>query len=367
VNADRKLRVGVIGGGYGRNHILAYHASGVEVAAFCQRSKEAAAAMAREFAIPHVFTDYHDLLAFEGLDAVSIATPPNLHCPITVAAVAQGLHVLCEKPLALNVEEAETMLARSEAARRAHMTAFNFRFIPALRRMKELLDEKFLGERIFHVDATWFAEGRMAPETPLGWRHQKALAGFGVLGDTGVHLIDLVRWLIGDFIRVTGHTAVFHQQRRLPKGEGMGAVDVEDNCMFLADLAGGVQASLHVSGVARGSLYQRIRVFGSDGALAVRVGRKGADWVVGRLAGARGVNADFAPIDIPARLTQGLDTSDPKRVAGEFLFSNLTRRFADAIRGGPAPVPSFREGLEAQRVVAAVLRSVDERKWIDVA
>lgn len=366
MSADKSLRVGVIGGGYGRNHILAYRASGVEVAAFCQRSKEAAAAMAREFAIPHVFTDYRDLLALDGLDAVSIATPPNLHCPITVEAVARGLHVLCEKPLALNVEEAETMLARAEGARRTHMTAFNFRFIPAFRRMKELLDEKFLGERIFHVDANWFAESRVAPETPLGWRHQKALAGFGVLGDTGVHLIDLVRWLIGDFTRVAGQATTFHKERRLPGESGTGSVEVEDNCMFLAELADGVQASLHVSGVARGSLYQSIRIFGSEGALAVTVGRKGADWVIGRLAGARGVNADFAPIEIPARLIQGLDTSDPKRVAGEFLFANLTRRFAEAIRGGPAPVPSFREGLEAERVVAAVLRSVDERKWINL-
>jgi predicted dehydrogenase len=366
MSGESRLRVGVIGGGYGRNHILAYRASGVEVTAFCQRSKEAATAMAREFAIPHVFTDYRELLALEGLDAVSIATPPNLHCPITVDAVAHGLHVLCEKPLALNVEEAETMLARAEAAKRAHMTAFNFRFIPALRRMKELLDEKFLGERIFHVDATWFAESRIAPETPLGWRHQKALAGFGVLGDTGVHLIDLIRWLIGDFRRVAGQATTFHKQRRLPNGSAMGAVEVEDNCMFLAELAGGVQAFLHVSGVARGSLYQGIRVFGSDGALAVTVGRKGADWVIGRLAGACGANADFAPLEIPERLTQGLDTSDPKRVAGEFLFSNLTRRFAEAIRCGAAPVPSFREGLEAEKVVAAVLRSVDERKWIDV-
>jgi predicted dehydrogenase len=139
MSAERKVRVGVIGGGYGRNHILAYRASGVEVAAFCQRSKEAAQSVTREFSIPHVFTDYRDLLALEGLDAVSIATPPNLHYPIAAEAVARGLHVLCEKPLALNVEEAETMLARAEAAKRTHMTAFNFRFIPALRRMKELL------------------------------------------------------------------------------------------------------------------------------------------------------------------------------------------------------------------------------------
>jgi len=367
MSAGRKLRVGVIGGGFGRNHLLAYRASGVEIAAFCQRSEAAAAKIAREFDIPKTFTDYRDLLALDGLDAVSIATPPYLHCPIALEAFTRELHVLCEKPLALNVQEAETMLARAEAAKRVHMTAFNFRFIPALRRMKELLDEGFAGSRIFHVDAAWFAEGRMAPDTPLGWRHRKESAGFGVLGDTAVHLIDLVRWLAGDFKRVVGQAAIFHKERKRPGGGDMGAVDVEDSCMFIGELEREVQASLHVSGVARGNLYQGIRIFGSEGALAVTVGRKAADWVVGKLSGARGANAEFAPLAIPERLTQGLNLGDPARVGGEFLFAHLTRRFAEAIQNGAVPVPSFREGLEAQRVIHAVLRSIEEQKWVDVA
>ncbi|HEY1267410.1 MAG TPA: Gfo/Idh/MocA family oxidoreductase [Candidatus Binatia bacterium] len=365
MTADKKLRVGVIGGGYGRNHILAYQASGCEVAAFCQRSEAKAAKLAHEFAIPNIYADYRDLLALSGLDAVSIATPPNLHRPIAVEAVERGLHVLCEKPLALDVVEAETMLARAEAARRVHMTAFNFRGISAVRRMKELLEEGFVG-RIFHVEATWLTEGRMAPDTPMGWRHRKATAGFGVLGDTGVHMIDLVRWLVGDFQKVTAQATTFHGQRKLPDGSGTGNVEVEDSCMFLAQLGDGIQASLHVSGVARGSLFQSIRIFGGEGALAVAVNRKGADWVVGRLSGVRGVNAEFQPLEIPERLTRGLNLADPSRVAGEFLFAQLTRRFSESIESGAPAVPSFREGLEAQKVVAAVLRSVDEQCWVEV-
>ena len=363
---NRKLRVGVIGGGYGRNHILAYRASGVEVAAFCQRSQASADKIAREFGIPNVFTDYRELLAFEGLDGVSIATPPHLHRAIAEEAFARGLGVLCEKPLALNAGEAASMLAAAGRAGRAHMTAFNFRFIPAVRRMKELLEEGYAGDRIFHVDATWLTEGRMAAETPLGWRHRKETAGFGVLGDTAVHLIDLVRMLAGDFQRVVGQAAIFHKERRLPDGSGTGAVDVEDSCQFLAELAGGIQASLHASGVARGSLYQSIRIFGSEGALRMEIDRDGPGWVVGRLSGVRGANSRFEPLAIPERLTEGLDLSDPKRVAGEFVFSHLTRRFAEAVRSGEEAVPSFREGLAAQKVVDAVLRSVAEEKWVNV-
>jgi predicted dehydrogenase len=364
---QRILRVGVIGGGYGRNHILAYRSSGdVEVAAFCQRRRAEAETIAREFDIPNVFTDYRELLQLKPLDAVSIATPPNLHCPIALEAFSRGLHVLCEKPLALNSGEVEAMLAGARDANRVHMTAFNFRFIPAVRRMKELLEEGYAGERIFHLDAVWLTEGRMPSDLPLGWRHRKETAGVGVLGDTGVHLIDLVRWLVGDFVKVSGHANIFNKERRLPDGTGKGAVTVEDSCMFIAELAGGIQATMHASGVARGGIFQSIRIFGSEGALRVDIDRKYPDWVLGRLWGARGATAVLAPLPIPDRLTNGLDLSDPRRAAAEFVFSNLTRRFAHAIRTGEEAIPNFREGLEAQRVVDAVLRSVEEEKWVSL-
>jgi predicted dehydrogenase len=99
----------------------------------------------------------------------------------------------------------------------------------------------------------------------------------------------------------------------------------------------------------------------------VEIDRRGPDWVVGKLFGARGAAAHVEPLPIPERLIQGLNLSDPRRVPGEFLFSNLTRRFADAIRTGGQAVPGFREGLEAQKVVEAVLASAEEQKWVSVA
>ncbi|HEY2989692.1 MAG TPA: Gfo/Idh/MocA family oxidoreductase [Candidatus Binatia bacterium] len=364
----RKLRVGVIGGGYGRNHILAYRVSdNVEVAAFCQRTQSDAEKIAREFHIPNVFTDYRDLLQLKDLDAVSIATPPNLHCTIALAAFARGLHVLCEKPLAMNGDEAQTMLAQAQAVKRTHMTAFNFRFIPAVTRAKELLEEGYVGKRIFHVDATWLVEGRLAAETPLGWRHRKETAGVGVLGDTGVHLIDLVRWLAGDFRRIAGQATIFHKQRRLPDGSGSAPVTVEDSCMFMAELAGGVQANIHVSGVARGNIFQSLRIFGSEGVLRVDIDRKHPDWMLGKLWGARGANANVEPLPLPNRLTRGLNFSDPRRAAAEFIFSNLTRRFARAIRTGEEATPSFREGMAAQKVIDAIVKSVEQEQWVSVA
>lgn len=366
-NHSRTLRVGVIGGGFGRNHILAYKVcDDVEVAAFCQRTRSSAEKIAQEFRIPQVFTDYRELLELKDLDAVSIAAPVYLHHPIAIEALSRGIHLLCEKPLALNKEEAAAMLAKAVEAHLIHMTAFNYRFIPALQRMKELLDQGYVGSRVFHVDLVWFTERRADPHVPLGWRHKKEFAGVGVLGDIGVHLTDLVRWLVGDFRKVCGHAAIFTPERSLPEGSGKGSVTVEDSCVFVAELAGGMQASIQVSGVARGGIYQGIRVFGNEGMLRSEIDRSSSDWIVGRLWGAQGAGTALQQLPIPERLTRGLDLSNPNRAAGEFIFANLTRRFVEGIRTGQQPIPSFREGLEAQKVIDAVLESVERQRWVKI-
>lgn len=363
---DGRLKVGVIGGGFGRTHLMAYRVSeNVEIAAFCQRTRSAAEGVAKEFHIPHVFADYRQLLDVQGLDAVSIAAPPYLHYPIAMAAMDRGIHVLCEKPLALNRQEAETMVLRAEETKRVHMTAFNFRFIPAMTRMKELLEEGYVGDRIYHVDGVWFSERRADLNASLGWRYKKELAAIGALGDVGVHLIDLIRWLVGDFRKVCAHAATFTKERSLPDGSEKGSVTVEDACVFIAELAGEVQAAIQVSGVAHGGVYQGIRIFGNKGVLRLEIDRRDPDWLAGRLLGAQG-SSTLQPLPIPERLTQGLNRLTPERTTGEFIFANLTRRFVEAIRTGRQVVPSFRDGLEAQKVIDAILKSAEEEQWVKV-
>ncbi|OGP97507.1 MAG: hypothetical protein A2W10_08655 [Deltaproteobacteria bacterium RBG_16_55_12] len=365
---NRKLRVGVIGGGFGRTHLTAFQVcENVEVEAFCRRTRQSAENTAKEFQIPRVFTDYRELLELKGLDAVSIAAPVYLHYPIAMEAMDRGIHVLCEKPLALNKDEAAAMLLKAEEKKLAHMTAFNYRFVPAIRRMKELLEEGYVGNRIYHVDGVWFGETRADLNAPLGWRYRREMAGFGALGDMGVHLIDLVRWLAGDFKKVCAHTAIFNRERKLPDGSGKGSVTVEDSCAFVAEMEGGAQASIHVSGAARSSNYRGLDIFGSDGMLRLLIDRKAPGGVPGRLWGAQGSGAVPQPIPIPERLTQGSERSAPERAPAEFIFATLTRRFAEWIRTGEAAVPSFREGFEAQKVLDALLKSAAEECWVRVA
>ena len=363
----KTVKVGVVGGGFGRTHILAYRATpGVEVRAFCQRTKSKAEQIARDFGIPHVFTDYREMLAHGDLDAVSLTTPTNVHLAMACDAFDHGVSVLCEKPLAMNKEEAAAMLKRAEEARLIHMTCFNFRFIPAFYRMKELMEEGYVGSRVLHVEASWFSERRADPNLPFGWRDQKDVVGFGAMGDVGVHLVDLVRWLAGDFKRVCSQQAIFTKERPLADGSGKREVTVEDCALFIGELTGGGLVSFTANAAARGSAYQEIRILGNDGMLRAAVDRAKPDWMIGDLWGAQG-SGDTQPIPIPERLTENLHLPESLRMAREIIFANLTRLLAQGIRTGKQPSPSFRDGLEAQKVLDAVEKSARAGNWMDVS
>lgn len=365
--AQKKIKVGVVGGGFGRTHIMAYRATpGVEVTAFCQRTKASAEKIARDFDIPQVFTDYHEMLTRGDLDAVSLTTPTNVHLAMATEAFDHGVSVLCEKPLAMNTEEATAMLKRAEEARLIHMTCFNFRFIPAFHRMKELMQDGYVGGRLLHVEAVWFTEGRADPNVPFRWRHYKEAVGFGAMGDAGVHLVDLVRWLAGDIRRVSARQAIFTNERPLADGSSMRPVTVEDCAIFIGELTGGGLISFVSNSAARGAAYQEIRIVGNDGMLRAVVDRTQPDWMIGALWGARANDATQL-LPIPERLTRGFTPSNDRKAIAEFIFSNLTRVLADAIRTGAQPAPSFRDGLQAQKILDAVEKSAKTDTWVAIS
>lgn len=364
MTTGQPVRIGVIGGGFGIQHLQGLGATeDAEVVAFCQRTRDKAEATAGKFGVPHVYTDYRALLAHTALDAVSIVAPPHLHAEMAAAALERGLHLLCEKPLAMNAAEAEGMLKQAEAAGRVHMTAFNHRHIPALAYMKELMDGGYVGERVLHVESRWFSENRAAPNQTHYWRHRRELAGFGVLGDIGVHVVDRLRWLIGEFESVWGQADTFIPER--PDAGGVQQpVTVDDNFTLLARLGGGASACVRLSAVARKSNYQNLEIYGDAGMLRFTFDRNVEGWIRGHLWGARGDARSPEPLEIPERYTRGLDVSDPQRAQGEFIFGKLTRDFVEAIRNSAPASPSFADGLAAQRVLDAALVSSEGQRWV---
>ena len=203
---EQKLRMGVVGLGIGVGHISGFQEhSHADVVAICDVNPERLSAAAKEYGIAEKFTDASQMFREAKLDAVSIATPNNLHAPLTIEALKNGIHVLCEKPMAMNAAEASQMLAAAKQAKRNLMINFSFRFSPMSYALKEQVDAGLLGD-IYFGRTVWHR--RYGFPGFGGWFSNKQLAGGGPLIDLGVHRLDLALWLMGypEPIAVSGAT-----------------------------------------------------------------------------------------------------------------------------------------------------------------
>ena len=363
---NEPLGVGIIGTGFGLMHLLGYQqCEDVKVVAVCQRTPGKAEAFAKQHSVPHAFTDYRDVIAHPAVQVVSIAAPPYVHHEMTLAALAAGKPVLCEKPFAMNAQQGQEMYERAHASGLTHATAFNWRFLPGVARSKELIEEGFLG-RVYHVNVTWYAERQADPAIPLLWRHRKEFAGFGVLGDIGPHVIDMLRWMLGDFRKVSAHFITAIPERKVAGSGETVAADADDACALVAEMAAGAQVSVHLSRVAHASNSHRFEFYGSDGTLLYDADPKEGTWISGRLRGAKAGEKKLSTLPIPERLRDGLDTSDLGAAVGNFLFAQLTRRFIAGIREHRPVTPSFLEGLRSQQTIDALVQSAVEERWVRV-
>jgi len=369
---ERPTRVGVIGTGWWADleHLPGLRSRpDVEVVALCGRDLGRAKALAGKHHVTNVYTDWQEMIARAEMDALVICTPNVLHRPQALAALSRGLHVICEKPLAMNLAEAREMVAAARVARCRTLTFFTHRTIAAATYIKQLIENGFLGNPSL-VIAQYFSASHLDPNRPIVWRMLKDQAGSGALGDIGSHVIDLVRWWLGDFARVCGTLRTFVSDR--PRAVGAverAAVTADDAAVFQADLACGAQAVFMASKTAAGrSNYQRVELHGSRGSLIYETepgfdptweGRVYAGW-----AGAFGVN----PLAIPAELSAGLATEDPQANRNE-AFRRLTDPFFAAVRGqaGIEVRPDFVDGAAVQAVLDAVSEASASRGWVDVA
>jgi predicted dehydrogenase len=210
----------------------------------------------------------------------------------------------------------------------------------------------------------WNAERQADPQIPLLWRHRKEFAGFGVLGDIGPHVIDMLRWILGDFRKVTAHFMTAIQERRVAGSGDVVAADADDACAFVAEMASGAQVSVHLSRVAYASNCHRFEFYGSGGVLIYDSDPKEGSWISGRLRGAKAGEQKLCELPIPERLREGLDTHNLAAAVGNFLFAQLTRRFVAGIRTGQPVTPSFFEGMKSQEVIDALVQSAAEDRWV---
>lgn len=331
----------------------------VEVVALCGRNPARLAELGDRFAVPGRYTDWRALLSEARPDLVVIVTPNALHHPIAMAALAGGAHVVSEKPLALDAAEARQMAAAAAAAGRQTLTFFTHRALPAAATVKRLVGEGFLGRPV-HVSASYFSASHLKPGKPASWRMRRAEAGTGVLGDIGSHLVDLVRWWLGDLAAVTAQWQTVQRERA-----GV-AVDGDEDCSFLARLACGAQGVFQASKLVAGrGNWQRVELHGDRGSLVYEA-EPGVDesWE-GRLWAGRPERPGLEPVALPPALTAGLDAA--AGAAGRLAaWRRLTDPFFEAVRGGPGGHPDFADGAAVQAVLDAVAASAERGAWVEV-
>ena len=366
-----RVRVGVIGVGGISSHV---HLPGLqlcpqaEIVALCDSNPDLLRLRAEEYSVERTFTEYGDLLQHAAVDAVVIATPTILHTPIALAAIAAGKHVLVEKQLGMTYAETVQMYEAAEHAGVRHMTAFTYRFVPAMRYLRHLLGQGAIGLPR-HVRIARLMD---LPETDLGWRQQRALAGAGDVGDMGSHRIDFCHNLIGPIARVMGLTHTFVPLRAGRSGAFI-AADVEDFAAFIAEFAEGVGveqgtiATFDLSKVAKGrerggQSLDEFEVYGTEGTLIYHLHRP-HEILLGRPGGKLEIVAvprDFLVYPGSLRTPLAGDPTTTFRYDQDFAF-------IQAILDGHGDIPTFYDGMRCQAVVDAVLQSSQERRWVEVA
>ncbi|RPF20262.1 Gfo/Idh/MocA family protein [Myceligenerans xiligouense] len=325
-------------------------------------------------------TDWRTLLDRDDVDLVDVCTPGNTHAEIAVAALDAGKHVLCEKPLANTVAEAEQMAAAAErAAERGvlAMVGFTYRRVPAIQLARQLVAEGRIGE-VRHVRAQYLQDWLTDPSAPLSWRLDKDKAGSGALGDIGAHVVDLAQFVTGQSLTgVSGLLETFVHERPVAAsssglsgqaGEGTGPVTVDDAALFFGRLSGGGLASFEATRFATGRKNAiRIEINGSRGSLAF----------------------DFEDMNVLHFFDDGEDSHtagfrrivvtepDHPYIAAwwppghglgyEHGFTHQVVDLVEDLAAARPPRPSFADGLAVQRVLDAVERSWQQgSSWVDL-
>jgi predicted dehydrogenase len=325
--------------------------------ALCGRDKAAAGEAADRLGWESTETDWRALIERDDIDLIDISAPGDMHAPIAIAALAAGKHVLCEKPLANTLAEAEAM---AEAAAAAYprgvraMVGFNYRRVPALALARRYVQDGSIGT-LRHVRAVYLQDWLADPRSPMTWRMQAERAGSGALGDLGAHIVDLTRYLTGEEITVTSAlTETFTKERPFGDGSGTGTVTVDDAALFTARLSGGALASFEVSRNAAGHKNGlHIELNGSRGSLLFDLERLNELQVLSRTD--RGDSGFTTILVTEPELPYVSAWWPPGHVLGwEHTFTHQAYDLLTAIARGTQPEPSFADGLAVQRVLDAV-------------
>ena len=370
----RTLAVGLIGYNFmGKAHSNAWRQAphffdpsvGVRMKTICGRNRAAVKKAATKLGWENAQTDWRRVIDDSKIDIVDICTPNDSHCEIAIAAAQAGKAILCEKPLARNIDEAEKMVRAVKKARVVNMVCHNYRRVPAIVLTKQMIERGEIGDRIFHFRARYAQDWIVDPNFPLVWRLQSDPAGSGALGDIFSHIVDLARYLIGEFREVSAAMETFVKQRPLKSGaRKTGRVTVDDAVAMIGRFENGALASLEATRFAPGRKNSlTLEINGSAGSLFFDLEE------MNRLKFFSGRDPQdrqgFRDIIVTEPSHPYIDKWwPPGHIIGyEHTFIHTMADFVKAVVDGKSVQPTFEDGLQNQRVLDAVSQSADAKRW----
>jgi predicted dehydrogenase len=369
-----ELNLALIGGGM----IARAHAAALQMVPFffpdvprwrprlvCEATEDLAQSAQQRLGFEKGTVGWQDATQRADIDAILIATPPDLHHDIAIAALRAGKHVLCEKPLARTSHEAENMARLATEAGVVAICGFNYRLAPALLQARRMVREGACGD-LYQVSGRYLQDFARDPSRPLNWRYQAARGGSGALADIGSHLLDCVRWLAGEINSVIGVKRTVVTQRPVTDRAASEPVDVDDHAAFLTRFDSGALGTFEVSRVASGRGNQlQLEIYGTSGSLVFDWERNNElqYFSTSDAADRQGFRRILAGPAFP-RWPAPLPVSGLGIGFLETMVVQLAE-FARAIAGEPAlELATFDDGLRVARLVDTVVRSAEQGTWL---
>ena len=384
----KPLNVAVLGCGFmGRTHSNAYcqvnhffnreHKPVLKVCYGREEDRDKLEAFAAQWGFEEFVTDWRSIIERDDIDVIDCCVPNHMHHDVVVAAAEAGKMIVCEKPLAMNMQEAEEMVAAVEKAGVPNMVSFNYRRVPAIALFKQIIDEGRIG-RPFHYRATYNQDYTISTNVPQGglglWRLDSKVAGSGVTGDLLAHSIDSAEWLNGPIKRVVAHTETFIKERVHSETGEKQKVDIDDACMFLACFENGSVGTFESTRYARGRKnYSSMEINGEHGAIFFNLeepdyieffryadpdtGKKIEDHLTGwqRILVTNSEHPYMDHYWVPGTT-----------IGYEHTFINGLADFLASLEGGEKFMPDVRCAMRTQKVCDAVLQSAKEGRWIEI-
>ena len=363
INKKQDLRVGIIGAGNWATtaHLPALAAQpGVSVVGITDANPDHTREFSEKFGVP-AYPNLEQMLSKADLNILDVVTSRGMHFEPVMAGMKRNLDILCEKPLGHTIQETRKLYQESRARKLVTHMGFTFRYSPAIQYLRDLVHAGFVG-KVYHVQGFEENAQLVNPHTPLPRIGFSRKTDSGALHGYGSHLLDLVRWTLGEFEQVMGDMATYIKERPVLGENTSLPVEVDDSTIVLGKMMSGVQATMQFSKIAMGNgPGVEMRIFGSEAALWVRLEESPLGYE--HLWVADLADRNFKPLPIPAQYKEG---HDPNLNWPQDYYTALVRHFIERVRERETTEGSsdFSDGLRAQELLEAIERSHFERCWV---